>query len=74
MLPTCTICGMEEEIGYHATMTCTKAKALRQGLSDIWNLQNESDLVFTGHEWVLVLLDKLNQEMRDKMMFIWWRA
>jgi hypothetical protein len=23
---------------------------------------------------VLVLLEKLNLEMRDKMMFIWWRA
>jgi ribonuclease HI len=55
-------------------MNCTKAKALRQGLSKIWELPHESELVFTGNEWVLVLLDKLPKEMRDKLMFIWWRA
>jgi hypothetical protein len=65
---------MEEETGYHATMNCTKAKALRQGLSEIWELLHESELVFIGNEWVLVLLDKLPKEMRDKLMFIWWRA
>jgi hypothetical protein len=74
ILPTCSICGMEEETGYHATMNCTKAKALRQGLSEIWELLHESELVFIGNEWVLVLLDKLPKEMRDKLMFIWWRA
>jgi hypothetical protein len=71
VLPTCSICGMEEETGYHATMNCTKAKALRQGLAEIWELPHESELVFTGNEWVLVLLDKLPKEMRDKLMFIW---
>jgi hypothetical protein len=35
VLPTCTICGMEEETGYHATMRCGKAMALRQGLAKI---------------------------------------
>jgi hypothetical protein len=30
VLPTYTICGMDAETGYHATMGCTKAKALRQ--------------------------------------------
>jgi hypothetical protein len=72
VLPTCTICGMEEEIGYHATMSCTQAKALRQGLSNIWELPHESDLIFTGNDWVLVLLDKMPKDMRDKLMFIWW--
>jgi hypothetical protein len=38
VVPICTICGMVEEDGYHATMSCTKAKSLRQGLSDVWNL------------------------------------
>jgi hypothetical protein len=74
VFPTCNICGMNVESGYHATMSYTKAKTLRQGLSEVWNLPHESDLVYTGKEWVLVLLDKLNQETRDKMMFLWWRA
>jgi ribonuclease HI len=74
VLPTCTICGREEETWYHATMKCTKAMALRQGLAKSWNLPQEKELGFTGNDWVLVLLDKLDKEMREKMMFIWWRA
>jgi hypothetical protein len=65
---------MEEETGYHATMRCGKAMALRQGLANIWNLPNEKELSLTGNDWVLVLFDKLDKEMREKMMFIWWRA
>jgi hypothetical protein len=53
---------MDAETGYHATMSCTKAKALRQGLSEVWNLPRESDLVYTGSEWVLVLLDFFEKE------------
>ena len=30
VFPTCSICGMEPEDGYHAVMRCTKAKALRE--------------------------------------------
>ena len=74
VLPTCTIRGMEDETGYHATMCCTKALALRQGLTACWRLPAEEKLTFTGHDWVLVLLDSLNQDLRSKMMFIWWRA
>jgi hypothetical protein len=65
---------MEEETGYHATMKCTKALALRQGLADVWELPPETKLTYTGHDWVLVLLDSLNHDLRSKMMFIWWRA
>jgi hypothetical protein len=74
VLPTCTICGMEAETSYHATMSCTRAKALREGMNQVWNLPHEKELVYTGNEWVLVLLNNINQEMRDKLMFIWWRA
>jgi hypothetical protein len=28
---------------------------------------------FIVNEWVLVQLDKLSKDMRDKTMFIWWR-
>jgi hypothetical protein len=45
-----------------------------KGLAVIWNLPPENKLSYTGQDWVLVLLDSLNQEMRSKLMFIWWRA
>jgi hypothetical protein len=74
LLLVCSICGMEAETGYHATMMCTKAKELRQALAKDWKLPSEADLTFAGDDWVLVLLDKVAPEMRDKLMFIWWRS
>jgi hypothetical protein len=47
VLPTCTICGMEVEDGYHAVMTCTTAKALRYEAIRSWTLPSEKDLVYT---------------------------
>jgi hypothetical protein len=44
MLPICTICGMEEETLYHATMKCTHAMEIRQGLANSWKLPCENDL------------------------------
>jgi hypothetical protein len=55
-------------------MKCTHAMAIRQGLAKSWKLPCENDLRCTGDDWVLILLDKLNKDMRDKLMFIWWRA
>jgi ribonuclease HI len=74
VLPICTICGMEEETGFHATMRCTRAVELRQALANSWKLPTEPELINTGDDWVLVSLDKLSADMRVKMMFIWWRA
>jgi hypothetical protein len=65
---------MEAETGYHATMMCTKAKELRQDRAKDWKLPSEVGRTFTGDDWVLVLLDKVPPEMRDKLMFIWRRS
>ncbi|PNT75005.1 hypothetical protein BRADI_1g26161v3 [Brachypodium distachyon] len=35
LLPTCSICGMAPEDGYHAVMVCTKAKALRDSVLNV---------------------------------------
>ena len=74
LFPTCSICGMEPEDGYHAVMRCTKAKALRDTMREVWNLPRDTDLTCTGHEWVLLTLDKANEEERTHLLFIWWRA
>jgi hypothetical protein len=41
--PTCTICGSEAEDGFHATMQCTKARALRARLGNDWKLPPDRD-------------------------------
>jgi hypothetical protein len=66
--PTCTICGMEEEDRYHATMRCTKAVALQSSLKKIWELPKDEELVNSGNEWALIALSKLSPNMRAKAM------
>jgi hypothetical protein len=40
----------------------------------ICKLPAENELIYTGNDWVTVLLDKLDEETKTKIMFIWWRA
>jgi ribonuclease HI len=65
---------MENEDRYHAVMTCTVAKALRHEARKVWKLPLETELTNTGKDWVTVLLDKIDDESKTKIMFIWWRA
>jgi hypothetical protein len=34
----------------------------------------ETDLAYTRKDWVTILLDKLDEDAKTKIMFIWWRA
>jgi hypothetical protein len=74
VLPTCSICGRDEETSHHALVECTKAKALRQRLRQSWLLPDEEILRDTGKDWALILLSQLDKATREKMLFIWWRA
>jgi hypothetical protein len=73
-IATCSICGMDQETNHHAMVECTKAKALRQRLKEAWDLPDDHILKFTGDNWVLVLLSQLNESMRAKLLFLWWRT
>jgi hypothetical protein len=73
-IPTCQLCGMKEEDGYHAVMECTTARALRYEMRHVWDLPTEEEMARSGEDWVLVLLDKLNEKSRAMVMFLWWRA
>jgi hypothetical protein len=72
--PTCHICGMEPETNHHAVINCTKAKALRQRLRETWSLPDEENLQPTGNDWVLVLRNQVDSEMRSKLLLLWCRA
>jgi hypothetical protein len=73
-IPTCQICGMELETSHHAMVNCTKAKALRQCIRKEWNLPDEHRFRYTGHDWMLVLLSQVNEQMRAKFLLLWWRT
>jgi ribonuclease HI len=69
-MSTCTICGTDEEDSFHATVACTKAKALREH----WNLPPESMFQYTGKDWLLILLSSSSQRQRIQSLLLLWRA
>lgn len=71
---TCKICGSETEDAFHAVVQCTKARALRFHLRNVWSLPDESCFRDTGLDWFLGLLSSCNGETRDKVILLLWRA
>lgn len=71
---TCPICGQVEESGFHATVECTKSKALRDTLRKFWSLPDEKEFVMSGPDWLLVLLESLNSNDKAHVMYLLWRA
>jgi hypothetical protein len=41
-MSTCKLCGMTEENSFHATVACTKARALRKKMREYWDLPPEA--------------------------------
>jgi hypothetical protein len=74
LMPTCKICGMEPESSHHAMVNCTKAKALRQCLRKDWELPDENAFSYTGEDWMLLLLNNVSDQMRSKLLLMWWRT
>jgi hypothetical protein len=54
----CTICGNGAEDSFHATVECTKAKALRLRMRDFWNLPKEDKFKRTGEDWLPMLCNR----------------
>jgi hypothetical protein len=72
--PTCTICGIEEEDSHHALIRCTLANALRQELRVHWDLPTEEVFKFGGKDWFFLLLCKVSEHLRPKIIFMLWRV
>jgi hypothetical protein len=70
----CTICGWEDESGYHATIRCTKAWALRLELRKHWMLPEEAKFTHTGPDWLQILLTQQKADMKAKILLMLWRA
>jgi hypothetical protein len=72
--PTCAICGRGKEDAYHALVSCTLARALRDGMRSHWELPPESVFKDTGKEWLLHLLANTPVHSRDRVIFLLWRV
>jgi hypothetical protein len=71
---TCQACGREEETVFHAMVQCTKARALRQELRQVWDLPNEHQLRHSGPDWLLLLLDSLDKRKIARTLLLFRRA
>jgi ribonuclease HI len=74
IINVCKLCGQREEDGYHATVACTRARALREEMRKVWALPAEKHFKYTGRDWLLILLHGLSPEMRANVLMLLWRA
>jgi hypothetical protein len=66
----CQICGMEEESGHHAMVTCTKVAGLRALMRQRWLLPSENMFRRAGPEWLSTRLSSANKDMRGKILLL----
>jgi hypothetical protein len=71
---TCNICGREEEDSFHATVNCTKARALRWAMRTHWDLPPEHCFYKTGPEWLQQLMANCGEIQRSRILMILWRS
>ncbi|CAM0876789.1 unnamed protein product [Alopecurus aequalis] len=72
--PRCTICGQTEEDAFHASVSCSKASALRHAMREYWDLPAESCFVYTGEDWLQNLLCRAESSSRANILLLLWRA
>jgi ribonuclease HI len=70
----CNICGRVEEDSHHATIGCTKSRAMRYEMRKYWDIPNVSSFYFTGKDWLQNLLYKLNKRQRSQTLMLLWRC
>jgi hypothetical protein len=70
----CTICGNGVEDSFHATVTCTKARELREAMRVRWSLPEEHYFRFTGKDWLQLLLGQVNEMTSARILMVLWRA
>ena len=69
----CDICGNGEEDEYHVVISCTKSKAFRFAMRKEWRLPEEKEFWYTGTDWLQILLDKYDSEIKKKILLLLWR-
>jgi ribonuclease HI len=70
----CNICGREEEDSFHATVMCTKSRALRTQMRTYWQLPPERAFRLTGPEWFQNLLINSTKSQRCQILMLLWRS
>jgi len=67
---TCEMCGHWKEDCFYACISCLHVVALRYAMRDHWVLLAEKDLMYTGPDWLLVLMSKYSAEVNAKLLML----
>lgn len=70
----CEICGNEREDEYHAVITCTRSKAVRNEMRAYLELPKDELVRYTGEHCLQLLLDPLNENVRTNTLLMCWEA
>ncbi|KAM0922814.1 hypothetical protein ACQ4PT_005932 [Festuca glaucescens] len=70
----CTICGTPCEDGHHAVIRCPKAAGLRHAMRAHWKLPSEGSLTHSGKDWLLLLLNQVDEKIKARILLLLWRA
>jgi hypothetical protein len=65
---------MEDEIGYHAVVQCTKAMALRHEMRKHWTLPEESQFRYTRPDWMMHILRTVFDDTKVRTLLLLWRV
>jgi hypothetical protein len=71
---TCEMCGIGREDCFRACIQCPHAVALRQAMRAHWLLPAENDLVHSGPDWMLLILNQYSAEVIANFLMLLWRV
>jgi hypothetical protein len=71
---TCSVCGRVEENSHHAIVDCSKPRVLWCALRRHWDLPRECNFVYSGPDWLQILLVNCNKNQRDKVLLLLWHS
>ena len=69
---TCDLCGLASETSFHAVVSCPRANDIRQAMRNYWLLPDEEQFVFSGPDWLLLLLDWCDPEPKENTLLMLW--
>lgn len=71
---SCELCGHPVEDCFHAVISCPHARALRHELRSQMVLPDEADLIYTGPDWLLLVLDRYDNDTISNFLMLIWRC
>lgn len=70
----CPVCGREEEDNFHPFVNCQFGRDLYLAMAKVWMIPEIESIEHNGKEWLLHVLESLNDVGRMMVLMIFWRS